>query len=362
MSHVDVANTVIGGHPVGRKPVGSPDAARNQDAWRREMERAQIETWFAPQARAVGAARTAAPTPVRAQATEQPAAQAAVRRLQMDLMPDALPLQTQAGAVYGVAVSAKADEVVDSSGAAGFQDGRSSAQARAPAPGTAVGMAPADAPASAPAQEAVTQPTNPQPAIGSASGDTTSHIERPTLLLRAEPSERGQTAWIAVRPTPDVGHASPSAAQGVAAPAKPGEALDASQVEQAPPQGHAPTLRAAVGAAMDPFVLGGTLSDVTSLAGRPPLRLYAEHGERGQVVWIAIRQDDEALRESLPQIVAQLREEFGVRGLGLHQVVCNGRIVWSNDKAGHRAPLADGWEFFADTDDFLHPSPSQKET
>ncbi|QRY35505.1 hypothetical protein JVX96_29825 (plasmid) [Variovorax sp. PDNC026] len=60
-----------------------------------------------------------------------------------------------------------------------------------------------------------------------------------------------------------------------------------------------------------------------------PLRLHEEATPEGQAVWIAMRADDEALAAMLPRIVADLQRDMQqARGERLHQVVCNGRLVW----------------------------------
>jgi hypothetical protein len=60
-----------------------------------------------------------------------------------------------------------------------------------------------------------------------------------------------------------------------------------------------------------------------------PLRLHEEATPYGQAVWIAMRADDEALAAMLPRIVSDLQRDMQqVRGQRLHQVVCNGRLVW----------------------------------
>jgi hypothetical protein len=59
-----------------------------------------------------------------------------------------------------------------------------------------------------------------------------------------------------------------------------------------------------------------------------PVRLHEEATPQGQAVWIAMRADDDALTAMLPQLVADLQHGLLERGQRLHQVVCNGRLVW----------------------------------
>ena len=62
-----------------------------------------------------------------------------------------------------------------------------------------------------------------------------------------------------------------------------------------------------------------------------PVRLHEESMPEGQAVWIAMRADDDALAAMLPRIVADLQRNVQERGQRLHQVVCNGRLVWRTD-------------------------------
>lgn len=59
-----------------------------------------------------------------------------------------------------------------------------------------------------------------------------------------------------------------------------------------------------------------------------PLRLHEETRLRGQAVWIAMRADDQTLVSMLPRLVSDLERGMRERGQRLHQVVCNGRLVW----------------------------------
>lgn len=70
-----------------------------------------------------------------------------------------------------------------------------------------------------------------------------------------------------------------------------------------------------------------------SLETPAPLRLHEESWPQGQAVWIAMRADDDTLRAMLPQIVADLQRGLQDRGQQLHQVVCNGRLVWRDGAA-----------------------------
>jgi len=75
-----------------------------------------------------------------------------------------------------------------------------------------------------------------------------------------------------------------------------------------------------------------------------PVRLHEESTPRGQAVWIAMRADDATLAAMLPQWVADLQRGMRIRGERLHQVVCNGQVVWRDDVAtsSHIASAAGG--------------------
>lgn len=64
-----------------------------------------------------------------------------------------------------------------------------------------------------------------------------------------------------------------------------------------------------------------------------PLRLHEETRLRGQAVWIAMRADDQTLVSMLPRLVSDLERGMRERGQRLHQVVCNGRLVWRDGVA-----------------------------
>lgn len=59
-----------------------------------------------------------------------------------------------------------------------------------------------------------------------------------------------------------------------------------------------------------------------------PIRLHEESTPSGQALWLAMRADDRALTALLPQLVLDLQRAQKQQGRHLHQVVCNGRLVW----------------------------------
>jgi len=59
-----------------------------------------------------------------------------------------------------------------------------------------------------------------------------------------------------------------------------------------------------------------------------PIRLHEESTPSGQALWLAMRADDRTLTALLPQLVLDLQRAQKQQGRHLHQVVCNGRLVW----------------------------------
>lgn len=62
------------------------------------------------------------------------------------------------------------------------------------------------------------------------------------------------------------------------------------------------------------------------------LRLHAEMTPQGRAVWIGMQADTPALQTLLLQIVADLQRSFQGGDAPLHQVVCNGRVVWHDGR------------------------------
>jgi hypothetical protein len=103
-----------------------------------------------------------------------------------------------------------------------------------------------------------------------------------------------------------------------------------------------------------------------SVAPEALIRIHMERHEPGQIVWVAMRDDDEVLLQALSRIISGLGEELAVLGQRLHRVVCNGRRVWSDDAPGPGSPEADGWAILPGAsggDPRIHQSvPVDKET
>lgn len=65
-----------------------------------------------------------------------------------------------------------------------------------------------------------------------------------------------------------------------------------------------------------------------SPSSQAPVRIHEESMPPGQAIWIAMRADDQALTALLPRLVLDLQRAQALQGRQLHQVVCNGELVW----------------------------------
>lgn len=63
-------------------------------------------------------------------------------------------------------------------------------------------------------------------------------------------------------------------------------------------------------------------------SSQAPVRIHEESMPSGQALWIAMRADDQTLTALLPQLVLDLQRAQALQGRQLHQVVCNGELVW----------------------------------
>ncbi|MDQ0016105.1 hypothetical protein J2W23_004506 [Variovorax boronicumulans] len=233
-------------------PAGQGDTAQQQVAWQREMERAQMASWFKPPVAAGKDGTAAAP----ASAPEAPAR------------------------------------------------GRTNAVAQAP---RVIGGA---------------NPVAVTPPLGM-------------------PMEPRAVAGLPIGATDIFGSAAqaPRAAVRFFAEMRPAVAAEAPRETKAPPdvQLHrGASLLPAVGEPADNSAADAEADAVaeprTQMSSAPdvqaPVRLHEESMPEGQAVWIAMRADDDALAAMLPRIVADLQRGMQDRGQRLHQVVCNGRLVW----------------------------------
>ncbi|MDM0122195.1 hypothetical protein [Variovorax arabinosiphilus] len=59
-----------------------------------------------------------------------------------------------------------------------------------------------------------------------------------------------------------------------------------------------------------------------------PISVHTESAAAGVSVWLGMREATPGLIDMLPTLVADLRRGLEERGQRLHQVVCNGRLVW----------------------------------
>jgi len=67
------------------------------------------------------------------------------------------------------------------------------------------------------------------------------------------------------------------------------------------------------------------------------LHVHEETMPAGQAIWLAMRADDEALAAQLPQIIRYLERVQGHQSRRLHQVVCNGQLIWRDGRFAQRA-------------------------
>lgn len=98
---------------------------------------------------------------------------------------------------------------------------------------------------------------------------------------------------------------------------------------------------------------------VQSGAPVAPVRLHEESTLKGQAVWIAVRADDVQLLSMMPQWIADLERGMRSRGDRLHQVVCNGRLVWRDGSWQSDAPT--NAAFRADSGIPFNANPSQED-
>lgn len=98
---------------------------------------------------------------------------------------------------------------------------------------------------------------------------------------------------------------------------------------------------------------------VQSAAAVAPVRLHEESTLKGQAVWIAVRADDVQLLSMMPQWIADLERGMRLRGDRLHQVVCNGRLVWRDGTWHSDAPINAASP--ADSGILFNTNPSQED-
>ena len=316
MSATDPTGTVPG--PTGLlKRSASPDDARYGDsaerrlAWAREMERAQLDSWFKPMlttgnaaaeresARSThmpqpGGARASAAAPRGLSARESPLRDLADREHQLRDPGQREPLARPSEAADGPRAAARTLSSFDRP-----------AEAQAPSTGEISGSA------SSVADDAQSTGVTPfsSPQAGSAGNDafdalasvaataTARDVQAPTSL-----SGRASAALDAVMALPGTGEGPESTAEPVRSA-----------------QGRTQAMAQARGVEASAMPTSRTLA---------PVRLHEESTPKGQAVWIAMRADDATLAAMLPQWVADLQRGMRTRGERLHQVVCNGQIVW----------------------------------
>lgn len=121
----------------------------------------------------------------------------------------------------------------------------------------------------------------------------------------------------------------------------------------ADPMGEAP-----VGAQTSTQARGVDVHPASQNRNPSPVRLHEESTPKGQSVWIAMRADDATLAAMLPQWIDDLQRAMRSRGERLHQVVCNGQIVWRDGKS---APVRAAMGANAPSYPFMFDSINSKE-
>ena len=314
MSATDPTGTVPGPTRLLKRSA-SPDDARYGDsaerrlAWAREMERAQLDSWFKPMLTTGNAA--AERESARSAYMPQPGGARASAAAPRGLSAREFPLRDLADREHQLRDPGQRESLArpsetargPRSGARTFSSFDRSSEAQAPSTGEV------SASASSVADEAQSTGATPfsSPQAGSADNDvfdapasvtaTARDVQAPTSL-----SGKASAALDAVMALPGTGEGPDSTAE---------PARSAHGRTQATAQAHGVGARAA--------------STNRTLA---PVRLHEESTPKGQAVWIAMRADDATLAAMLPQWVVDLQRGMRTRGERLHQVVCNGQIVW----------------------------------
>lgn len=342
------------------------ESAGQRLAWTREMERVQLNTWFKtqlPDAAAVtsrpqnsGALRgiggtsvkdLSAPAgmlPAMSMSLEARSESASVEPPPMDSFDR--PLWTHASSrpkPEGSQWEAKADdEGLESANS----EPSSATLPMTAAPPSATGESKAMSPAALP-EGGTLDPVRPSsgsianPAVEARPVQTTEHVhdascsaEMPLKQARLDSAALAMT--LAYRPASTTFAAGSIQASAAVAPlqaeqplmASPqhGRSGDIAGAAQSVPRAEWALARTSAGQPLRPSVQSG--------APVAPVRLHEESTLEGQAVWIAVRADDVQLLSMMAQWVADLERGMRLRGDRLHQVVCNGRLVW-RDGAWH---------------------------
>ncbi|MDQ0045436.1 hypothetical protein [Variovorax boronicumulans] len=297
MSATDPTGTVPG--PTGLlKRSASPDDARYGDsaerrlAWAREMERAQLDSWFKPMLTTGNAA--AERESARSTRMPQPGGARASAAAPRGLSAREIPLRDLADREHQLRDPGQREPLA-----------RPSEAARGPR-AAARTLSSFDRSSEAQAQSTGATPFS-SPQAGSAGNDV---FDAPTSVAA--------TARDVQAPTSLSGRAFAALDAVMALPG-----TDEGPESTAEPARSAPGRTQATAQARG--VEAGATSTSRTLA---PVRLHEESTPKGQAVWIAMRADDATLAAMLPQWVADLQRGMRTRGERLHQVVCNGQIVW----------------------------------
>jgi len=286
------------------------DADAQRQAWQREMERAQLDTWFrpAPQSTAVStspadpsqrkpvlqASEAPRPSPVDRPASRHAAA--------------SFPEQPSPGSRMAPPVSwTAAHEAQHAAGQSGASDVTTAPRASSP-----------ESEVSAPSEG---RSATAHSAESTAPGWTSSSMQ----------DERTGTSTV---PSTNPAHhpdwrASLSTAQ---APSPIPILFPTVQRTLALP---IVTIETPLSDTQDLVALAGSATERAFRATpeRPPWNLHVESTSDGALAWIAMNDTDATEGTLLSSLVPQLRDELAAQGRHLVQVVCNGRLIWRDPNA-----------------------------
>lgn len=272
-------------------PRTAADADAQRQAWQREMERAQLDTWFRPAPQATEASR---PSPVDWPVSRVAAASSAVQQSLGSSMAPSVP-RAGADEAQHAAVQSSASDVATAP--------------RASSPTLEVSAPSEGRSATARSSES------------SAPGRTSSSMpdERTDTSTVPSTNPAHQPDWRAPLSTAQV----PSPIPILSQPVQRILALPVVPIET--PLSDTQDLVALASAAPE--------RAFRATPERPPWNLHVESTSDGALAWIAMNDTDATEGTLLSTLVPQLREELAAQGRHLVQVVCNGRLIWRDPNA-----------------------------
>lgn len=323
--------------PGARSPAGASGNSARQDSswprqkafsgpsspWQREMERAQLQTWF--QAALLPAPAMPAREPLGAQVSRHACA-------------------TQALGAYRALAHSAAPQAGHSKPDAGDHAAQSFDAPATPsrAPENGAPQAP-DASDKAGAQEPIG--TSAGTARKARSQHAGTRQMSTTHTTATAPAERGSAG---LAPAPVAQSTRPESASG----APPVAAIRSTPV--APAQGPTPDMPVCLDAgASGPQGLQASASGPTSgapdpghwleqIGARAQVGVHCETAPAGLSVWLAVPAGNEGVLAQISLIASGLQRLFAARGERLLRVVCNGVAVWKDGAAGLPNPPGQG--------------------